>query len=1069
MRKTRIFQKAQAVLLAAAVAATVLPLTLYSSAAEQDLALYYTFDTDKVTDSGPKHKDAKAYGTMDFEQEGVYGSSVLLKGGYIHMPEDIIQGFEDISVSCWVNPKRSAENSRIWSLGDGMANLLNLQSPCNEGGLRLGTSLRNDYNPTRVGSSKGELPLNQWSHVVVTYNQDDNKTLRLYVDGEEVGAKETGKLISALPLLSRAYIGRSQWSADPDFYGYVDEVKIYSRTLSAAEIQEDAQEGFQQIADNTLDRMDLAEENGLTSLSGVADDLSLPAKVEGVPVEWSSSNEAVLSKAGKVGSVTAATQVKLTAKATKNGKTQTKDFSLTVVPKGTVQPDELNAVTTVPGRVPELPEKISANGGTRSVKVNWEELSPNQYAKAGSFTASGKTAEGGVDVSVQVVVDGDSLENPLIHVTAPDPYVTYHDGYYYYARQNANTGTTVSKAKRIQDLESAPRVSVYTAPSTGMYSKEYWAPELHYIDGCWYIYVAADDGNNANHRMHVLRSTEPDNAQAPYEYVGKLTPTKYNESTKTWEPDAAQDKWAIDGTVIQDEVSGRNYFVWSGWEGNVDGMQITYIAEMLNPWTLKGDRVELSRPDQGWDQKGHGEGGGLELNEGQQIVYRNGKVYIFYSANFSGSDWYCLGQITAELGKDLTDKNNWTKKTDGPVFTQSLDPADKVYGPGHASIVQSPDGKEDWLIYHAFQSSGGGWGDRSARAQKITWDGDTPVFGNPVAFGDIIDGPSGNPDVTVYKYEAETASLSGGAMPAVRPRSSGGKAVTGLTGNGTLTFDVSVEQAGEYALSIMANSRATSGNATQKLTVNGKEYTVVYPGTNVEQDVWVPCYDEAASMKGQGLTVNLKAGKNTIVLTAAGQKADVDYLQLTLEKAEEVAPTKVTVTAQDTTIQAGKSTVVTAKVEPEGTVQAVTWSSSDPKVATVDATGKVTGVAEGKAVITATASDGKTTGSVEITVTKAEDPDPGESSKPSEPSTPSEKPEDPSTPSTPGEQPGDSSQEPDPGPDDSQPVTPDGGSSSQGGTVDGSNPVTGGAIPAAAGLLALGSLCGAAIVLKKRR
>ena len=82
------------------------------------------------------------------------------------------------------------------------------------------------------------------------------------------------------------------------------------------------------------------------------------------------------------------------------------------------------------------------------------------------------------------------------------------------------------------------------------WSQGVWAPELHKIDGTWYIYLAADDGDNEHHRMYVLRGTSA-NPTDRFELVGKL-----GDST---------DEWAIDGTVIA--YGGELYFCWSGWDG----------------------------------------------------------------------------------------------------------------------------------------------------------------------------------------------------------------------------------------------------------------------------------------------------------------------------------------------------------------------------------------------------------------------------------------------------------------------------------------------------------------------
>ena len=47
-------------------------------------------------------------------------------------------------------------------------------------------------------------------------------------------------------------------------------------------------------------------------------------------------------------------------------------------------------------------------------------------------------------------------------------------------------------------------------PSTGPCSREVWAPEIHFLDGRWYVYVAASDGQNRNHRMWALQSEGAD-------------------------------------------------------------------------------------------------------------------------------------------------------------------------------------------------------------------------------------------------------------------------------------------------------------------------------------------------------------------------------------------------------------------------------------------------------------------------------------------------------------------------------------------------------------------------------
>src|SRR5690625_1605879 len=186
--------------------------------------------------------------------------------------------------------------------------------------------------------------------------------------------------------------------------------------------------------------------------------------------------------------------------------------------------------------------------------------------------------------------EAETFTNPIVPVSgaagSADPSVVYKDGYYYYVKSDKDTSLIVAKAKRLQDIGTAPRVTVYTPPSGTMYSKEIWAPELQYINDKWYIYFAADDGNNANHRMYVLEGNSQD-PQGTYTFKGKITdPT---------------DVWAIDGMAFQKE-DGSLYFLWSGWENANDGMpQRTYIAPMSNPWTISGERVEISSPTESWE------------------------------------------------------------------------------------------------------------------------------------------------------------------------------------------------------------------------------------------------------------------------------------------------------------------------------------------------------------------------------------------------------------------------------------------------------------------------------------
>ena len=83
--------------------------------------------------------------------------------------------------------------------------------------------------------------------------------------------------------------------------------------------------------------------------------------------------------------------------------------------------------------------------------------------------------------------------------------------------------------------------------------------------------------------------------------------------------------------------------------------------------------------------------------------------------------------------------DSWVKS--GPVFSGT----DVVYGVGHASFTVSPDGTEDWIVYHAKKGPEPGW-DRVIRTQPFTWSADgSPHFGRPVPPGQALAVPSGAP------------------------------------------------------------------------------------------------------------------------------------------------------------------------------------------------------------------------------------------------------------------------------------------------------------------------------------
>jgi GH43 family beta-xylosidase len=131
-----------------------------------------------------------------------------------------------------------------------------------------------------------------------------------------------------------------------------------------------------------------------------------------------------------------------------------------------------------------------------------------------------------------------TFTNPLVRSRdAADPWLVSHEGYYYFtATLDAEGGIWVWKSRTLAGLDAGMKVKVHT-PDDKQRGRQMWAPELHFIDGRWYIYYTASDGVDENHRLYVLESRGRD----------PLGPYSFNACVY----DAAHDGWAIDPSVLR--------------------------------------------------------------------------------------------------------------------------------------------------------------------------------------------------------------------------------------------------------------------------------------------------------------------------------------------------------------------------------------------------------------------------------------------------------------------------------------------------------------------------------------
>ncbi|MGW6268477.1 MULTISPECIES: glycoside hydrolase family 43 protein [unclassified Streptomyces] len=308
-----------------------------------------------------------------------------------------------------------------------------------------------------------------------------------------------------------------------------------------------------------------------------------------------------------------------------------------------------------------------------------------------------------------------AYRNPLVEQRA-DPHIHRHtDGHYYFTATSPEYDRIVLRRSRtLRGLTRAEESVIWRRHTSGDMAAHIWAPELHRVDGKWYIYFAAAPADDVwKIRIWVLENANANPFKGRWVEKGRLA--------------TAWDTFSLDATTFTHR--GSRYLAWAQYEPGTDTNTGVFLSRMANPWTLTGPQIRLTTPEYAWECVG------FKVNEGPSALQRNGRVFLTYSASATDSH-YCVGLLTADTRSDLLDPASWAKSPT-PVFTSN--DTTKQYGPGHNCFTVAEDGRTDVLVYHARQYKdivGDPLHDpnRHTRVQKLGWKADgTPDFGIPVA------------------------------------------------------------------------------------------------------------------------------------------------------------------------------------------------------------------------------------------------------------------------------------------------------------------------------------------------
>ncbi len=293
-----------------------------------------------------------------------------------------------------------------------------------------------------------------------------------------------------------------------------------------------------------------------------------------------------------------------------------------------------------------------------------------------------------------------SYINPVYPEYFADPFILEQEGMYY------AYGTGPTQGDRVLPALSSPNLVDWTAhggvlvPPAG--SDEWWAPEVAFFDGMYYLYYSAKGIDKRDHQLRVAYSAHP---LGPFEDCGRvLVPDQpftidahpFRDEDGVWYLFYAQDFLTLDG----DTRVGT-------------GIVVDRLVDML---TLAGEPHVVVRPHLDWhlfkaQRVMYGGVHDWHTVEGPSVLRHEGRYYCFYSGGAWEQETYGVSYVSTDHPLGLYTS---PLETSYQVL-RSLPP--HVMGPGHNSFVRSRDGQL-LMVYHAWDAARTG---RYMRLDKLVW------------------------------------------------------------------------------------------------------------------------------------------------------------------------------------------------------------------------------------------------------------------------------------------------------------------------------------------------------------
>ena len=376
-------------------------------------------------------------------------------------------------------------------------------------------------------------------------------------------------------------------------------------------------------------------------------------------------------------------------------------------------------------------------------------------------------------------------ENPVIPGDFADPSVIRRGGVYY------ATGTSSEWAPHFPLFQSTDLLHWqpigYVFPQTPAWAAaSFWAPELFYHHGTYYVYYVARKKSDGISCIGVATSQNPAKG-----FTDRGILLEFGQE-------------AIDPFVLED--NGQLYLTWKAY--GLDQRPIEILGSRLSADGLRveGEPFSLLRDE---EKKGL---------EGQCLVKRGGYYYLFYSpGNCCGPG--CSYQVAVARSAAL--RGPYARFAHNPVLAET----GEWKCPGHGTLVTTADGK-DLFLYHAYSKTAGAYTGRQGMLGAVVWDPATgwpalqPLGKNAAPVqnfrDDFAQGPLSNAWQWDFRHSQPTWHVARGAL-ALTGRATAdnltGTALTvrPLTGTYTMTTEVAKRNAALQGLVLYGDAGQAVG------------------------------------------------------------------------------------------------------------------------------------------------------------------------------------------------------------------------------------------------------------------